>query len=194
MKKLIFILFFLISLSTIAQQKKSEKEERISKEEMPQKALLFLRNFENNKTKKNRFYFEIDSEKKGYEAKFKIASFLYSVEFGEKGNLQDIEIVKDFDSINPLAKKTIQTYFKENYAKFNVEKVQLQFKKQRTETEKETYNRAINHRRNKPDYYEFIVKVKIQKERKRLEILFDSSGNFKKQREIAESSYDYFMY
>ena len=194
MKKLSFMLFFLISLSTIAQQKKSEKEERISKDKMPEKALLFLRNFEDNKTEKHRFYFEIDGEEKGYEAKFKLASFLYSVEFGKEGNLQDIEIVKDFNRIQPSVKEEIQTYFKENYTKFNVEKVQLQYKNQRTETEKQTYNRAINHDQNKPDFYEFIVKVKIQNKRKRLEILFDSSGNFKKQREIAESSYDYFMY
>lgn len=190
----LFCSCFLISLSTIAQQKKSEKEERISKDKMPEKAVLFLNDLLDKETRKPRFYFEIDGTRKSYEAKFKKASNLYSVEFGEEGDLQDIEITVNFDYISPSVKNAIITFFKKNYNRFNIEKVQLQYKKQTTENAQKTYNRAQQLDQNKPDNYEIVAKVKKNNQRKRLEILFDSSGNFKKQREIAESSYDYFMY
>jgi len=194
MKKLSFILFFLISLSTIAQQKKLEKEERISKDEMPEKAIQFFNEVLFEKTNTYRFYFETDGEKKSFETKFKKNKFGYSVEFSEDGNLQDIEIAVPLKKLDSEVRKKIEHYFNDNYSNFNIEKVQMQFVKKRKETSKQTFMRASEMFQYMPDNYEIVAKVKKKRNRNYFEILFDASGNFKIKREIAENSYDYFIF
>ena len=76
-------MLILFSLSTIAQSKKEEKEERIRKAEMPKNAIILLENFKDQPFKKNTFFFETDGYKKSYEAKFKFnkksyIKFIYS--------------------------------------------------------------------------------------------------------------------
>ncbi|MFC0521159.1 hypothetical protein ACFFGL_10670 [Mesonia maritima] len=181
-------------MSTIAQQKKSEKEERISKDEMPEKAIQFFNEVLFEETNTYRFYFETDGKRKSYETKFKKNKVGYSIEFGEDGNLQDVEVTVPLKKLNAEVKKRIEKFFNEQYSGFRIEKVQLQYLHQQSKNAQETYSRASNIFQNKPDNYEIVAKVKIDGNRKHLEVLFDASGNFIKKREIAENSYDYLIF
>ena len=191
MKKLTFLLLILFSFSSIAQSKKKEKEARISRDEMPLKALLLLGKFDDKEFKQKTYFFEIDGNKKSYEAKFIYKKHAYSVEFSEKGKLQDVEKVIKKKEIPTSTRDAIEVYLENNFDAFKLEKIQEQFpNKGKAE---ETFQESLQQNQN-PDNYEIIVQAKKEQRYFVYELLFDAFGKFKKKRKVDKNSYDYLIF
>lgn len=124
MKKLFFCFCLCISLGVYAQ-KKYEREHRIPVTEVPQQALDFIEAF--NVKKKVKWYQEQGLSSTSIEAKFKLLGFKYSIEFSNKGVLEDIEQTVSFKTLESDTQKAIQSYLKQNYNAFTIEKVQRQY-------------------------------------------------------------------
>lgn len=124
MKKLIFYCFLCISLGGYAQQK-YEREYRIPTSEVPQKALDFIDSFD--VTKKVKWYREQGIDSTSIEAKFKLLGSKYSIEFSDTGILEDIEQTVSFNTLENSIQKIIQSYLKQNYDVYAIEKVQRQY-------------------------------------------------------------------
>ena len=191
MKKLTFLLLILFSFSSIAQSKKKEKEARISRDEMPPKSLLLLGKFDDKEFKQKTYFFEIDGNKKSYEAKFIYKKHAYSVEFSEEGKLQDVEKVIEKKEIPTSTRDAIEVYLENNFDAFKLEKIQEQFpNKGKAE---ETFQESLQQNQN-PDNYEIIVQVKKEQRYFVYEFLFDAFGKFKKKRKVDKNSYDYLIF
>lgn len=124
MKKLLFCLCLCISLGGYAQQK-YEREHRIPITEVPQQALDFIEAFDVKK--KVKWYQEQGLNSTSIEAKFKILGSKYSIEFSNTGILEDIEQTVSFKTLENDTQKAIQSYLKQNYNAFAIEKVQHQY-------------------------------------------------------------------
>lgn len=191
MKKLTFLLLILFSFSSIAQSKKKEKEARISRDEMPLKALLLLGKFDDKEFKQKTYFFEIDGNTKSYEAKFIYKKHAYSVEFSEEGKLQDVEKVIEKKEIPTSTRDAIEVYLENNFDAFKLEKIQEQFpNKGKAE---ETFQESLQQNQN-PDNYEIIVQAKKEQRYFVYELLFDAFGKFKKKRKVDKNSYDYLIF
>src|SRR5690606_22558297 len=92
MKKFRLLPLLLLLPLFIISQVKQEKEQRIKKEQFPDKALELLEEYLED-ARRIRFYIEMENGEKGYEAKFKKGKLHYSVEFFENGELEDVEII-----------------------------------------------------------------------------------------------------
>lgn len=189
MKKIV-LLFLLISVSVFSQEEKAEKEESIDKTEMPGKAQQYLAENTPNKARKIRYYFEIDGEKKSYEAKFKLKSYRYSVEFSETGNLEDIEVEVDEDDLNEQVFQKITKYFDAENDRFKIEKIQLQFLPGSEEILVIYKNPLTANYSN----LELIVATKNSGKLEKFEMTFDAEGNFIKKRKAIRISYDYLIF
>ena len=86
MKKFRLLPLLLLLPLFIISQVKQEKEQRIKKEQFPDKALELLEEYLED-ARRIRFYIEMENGEKGYEAKFKKGKLHYSVEFFENGEL-----------------------------------------------------------------------------------------------------------
>ena len=83
-----YILLMLLGMVQISfAQNKYERESRIDKEEFPSKSFSLIQKYLED-AKRVRFYQEMDSTKKSYEAKFKKGRLHYSVEFNKNGSQQ----------------------------------------------------------------------------------------------------------
>lgn len=191
LKKSIFFLF-LISFSVFAQNKKIERERRISEEEMPEKALRLLNAEKPEKARRIKFYLETDGEKASYEAKFKYRGHRYSVEFDTLGQLQDIEVELKNRDLPEHIFREITIYLTNDSEKHKIEKIQAQFVT--SESAARNFQRSLNFESNKPQNYEVIVVLKKDDQFHKFEMLFDDSGKFIRKREITRNNYDYIIY
>ncbi|MGO3706610.1 MAG: hypothetical protein ACTJGD_02555 [Mesonia hippocampi] len=190
MKKLSLLLLFSLSLSTIAQEVKLEKEERIHIEQMPEKARLFLsqKSLTENKTK--RFYREIDGDKKSYEAKLKIHRKTYSIEFNTLGELEDIEIAIKEREVPKEVLKNIKNQLSERCDRYKIERIQAQYVNTSSTNQQEVLEQALKKNNFSKVNYEIIIKLKTNEETMRCEVLFDSLGNYKYHRKIIDYAHD----
>ena len=187
MRQLLALLFLLPAL-TIGQAKKIEKEEDIARKKMPEVAKSYL---SQNMPKK--YYYETDGDKESFEAKFKHKGSRYSVEFNKQGKLQDIEVKVQKKQMKNNSLEKIKSYLKSNHERFKIEKIQAQFiTDKRSPDESMVKSRDVQN--SIPDNYELIVATKNDGKLKKYEYLFDSDGNFKKEREIIRNSYDYLIF
>ncbi len=189
MKKFILLILF-ISASVVAQDKKAEKEESIDKKEMPESAQSYLAENIPKKARKIRYYFEIDGDKKSYEAKFKLNSYRYSVEFSVNGELEDIEVEVDDDELDQSIFQNITRYIDAENDRYKIEKIQLQFLPESADIA------AIYRTPLKANYsnLELIVATKNSGKLEKFEMTFDASGNFIKKRKAIRISYDYLIF
>lgn len=106
-------------------QNKVEKEEQIKDNEVPEAVrknmiILFGQDF------KGKWYKELSDGGISIEAKLKHKGSLYSVEFSEGGEIEDIEIELNWNKFNGSSKSEIKNYFSGNYEKVKVKKIQKQ--------------------------------------------------------------------
>lgn len=190
MKKLCFFLFIIFSLSTIAQSKKEEVEQRITRDKMPLEALQILDFFNDRKFKKEHYFFEKDGNRESYEAKFIYNKSVYSVEFSPKGKLEDVEVVIKKQQIPQKPLNKIESFLKDNFDAFKIVKVQKQFK---NGVAKEVFEKSLlltNH----PDNFEIIVQTRLKGSYYKYEILFDASGDYKEKRKVVKNQFDYLIF
>ncbi|SHJ21049.1 hypothetical protein SAMN04488096_11111 [Mesonia phycicola] len=191
MKKLYFLMFFLFSLSTIAQSKKKEKEEHIRRSEMPENAIFLLESFKEKPFKRMSYFFETDGFKKSYEAKFKFNKKSYSIEFTKEGKLEDVEVIIKQNKVEKAVLNKIKTYLNTSFDAFKIEKIQQQYSN--NGNEEEVIKKSLQ-QNTSPDYYEIVAQTRLNKKYQKFEFLFDAFGNLKVKREVATDNYDYLIF
>lgn len=116
----------LFCFSVVFAQEKNEVEKRVKKKQVPQSAKAWMKDAYEKKSRVN-WYFQTDGEKKVYEAKLFWKNKKHSIEFDTLGKVINIEILIDQDEIKIHAAQKIQQYFDENYNKFSIKKIQIQY-------------------------------------------------------------------
>ena len=188
----LFLLIFQVSINLNAQTK-NEVETRINREYFPAKGLELLKYLPEN-TKRIKYYKESDNDKTSFEAKLKINKRKYSIEFDERGNLEDIEIVVNPNKMNQKILKTIESYFDDNFTKHRFLKIQKQFKKESLSSDKAVLKLAIDNLVETETNYEIIVQVNKDSKKEIKEFTFDKTGTVLLVRTVQSSSYEHVLY
>lgn len=125
MKKIpILFVLFAFTLPGFAQLK-YEKESRVKKSNVPANAIHFVDAI--NFNGKVRWYKEIGFNTITFEAKTKYEGKRYSIEFGEDGSLEDIEIEIEKHEMPSETYQLVSKYLAENHHKYAIEKIQVQY-------------------------------------------------------------------
>jgi len=191
LSRILSLLFLLFGVLASAQNK-YEREYRIKKSQFPEKALGYIEE-KLDDAKRIRFYKETDSIKVSYEAKFKKDRLKYSIEFDEKGILEDIEILIKVVDIPNDAFNKINEYLKKEFTKYRIRKIQQQYPVGENTIEA-TVKNAFQNLMLPNIKYELIVSGKKDKRYEQHEILFGSEGNFEKTRKSLPPNYDHVLY
>ncbi|PTX59297.1 hypothetical protein C8N46_110134 [Kordia periserrulae] len=195
MRNLALLLFLTFSGYCTAQQSyKYEKEERIEKKVFPQKGLDLLDKTLPEKVKNVKYYKERDSVKISYESKLKFKRKYYSIEFTEKGLLEDVEVTIKKKQIPEETREKIENYMRNAYDSYRIKKIQRQYNNTNTIDAKQVIQNAFSNDLNSEHFYEIIAEVKTKKERYFIEITFTKDGDFTLVRTIIQSSYDHILY
>lgn len=110
---------------TNAQEVKEEREQRVKEKVVPGAIREWLSDTY-PKAKKVKWYFETNSGKDSYEAKFKFGGERHSVEFSTEGIVEDIEIDKSLKELSPEVQDALKGAFGK-FKKFKLEKIQEQW-------------------------------------------------------------------
>ena len=184
----IILLFFCVASFG---QKKQEQEFRIDKKELPDGVMAVLSNYLEN-TKRLRYYKERDGEKSSYEVKFKKDKLHYSIEFDEKGVLEDVELlIKQTDIPNePFDNMT--TYLQSNHKKYRIKKIQRQYVN--TGDAAQTLKEAFQNRILPKLKYELIIATKDENGYGEFELTFDANGEHLLTRKAVNTKYDHVLF
>ncbi|MBG6235272.1 hypothetical protein IWX76_001840 [Pedobacter sp. CAN_A7] len=125
MKIYLTVLVLLTAVSFSYSQGKLEREYRIKPSQVPVKALGFVE--KSMPDVKVKWYWEENLQKKSIEAKGTRNGKLYSVEFDTLGVLQDVEVLVKYQSLPENTKIAIEKSIENRFAKFNIEKTQIQW-------------------------------------------------------------------
>lgn len=125
MKRPLLLLLLLFNLSFAYSQDKLEREYRIRESEVPAKALEYVKSIFQNASMK--WYGEENLNGKAIEAKGRMQGKFYSVKFSIDGELQDIEQVRDFNSIPENVQIAIKGNLENRFSKFKLQKTQIQW-------------------------------------------------------------------
>ena len=188
----IFGVFFFLFGNFVFSQNKYEREYRIRKSQFPENALSYISE-KLEDARRIRFYKETDSSKVSFEAKFKKDRLRYSIEFDEKGVLEDIEIeIKPVD-IPDSAFSKITSDLTKRFSKYRIRKIQQQYPNLNGDTET-TVKNAFQNLMLPSIKYELIVAGKENKSYEQFEILYDAEGGFEKLRKSLPPNYDHVLY
>jgi len=124
--KIVFTAILLFIVCYGFAQEKAEQERRIDVEDVPEPALEWFEDTYED-AKKVKWYFETTSGKNSYEAKLKWGNHLHSVEFNEKGIIEDIEVKIEWHEMSDDVQQNIHQYFNDNYTHYKIRKIQRQW-------------------------------------------------------------------
>lgn len=177
-----------LSTSGYTQNTKQEVEKSISRDEMPNNALVLINQFWNEQ-KKADFYREFDGEKISYEAKLKWEGHQYSIEFDEQGSLSDIEQLIEFNEIPETLRNTITVEIEQQYSKFRINRVQRQFLSEGAD--EELLTRLLNGNYEGLNIrYELEIDGQSESDFGSFELLFNNNGQQIQKRKIVRRSLD----
>ena len=176
---------------TLQAQIKYERENRIKKSQFPDAGLTLI-NGKLKNAKRVKFYKEIDSITKSYEAKFKKNRLWYSIEFDQDGKLEDIEITIKATDIPNENYDAVQLYLSDNFKSYKIKKIQQQYVADGDENK--TLNDAFQNLLLPSLNYEIMVTGKKENNYEDFEILFDAIGTFKTIRKSLPPNYDHVLY
>ncbi|PWL40188.1 hypothetical protein DKG77_05025 [Flagellimonas aquimarina] len=191
-KYILKTLFFLLPFFSLWSQNKFEQEFRISKTDFPSNAYELVSE-QLVSSKRIRFYKEIDSIKKSFEVKFKKARLHYSIEFDEQGELEDVEFKIKENDIPDDSWDIINNYFKKNFQKVRVVKIQQQYPVGNIHPEK-VIKQAFQNLILPYINYEIVFTSKDSEGYQTYEALFNADGEFLNLRKSLSSTYDHVLY
>ncbi|MBK6266974.1 hypothetical protein JKA74_18160 [Marivirga sp. S37H4] len=204
-KFIIYTCLFVLAEKSIAQEvkEKYEKEISIKKDDFPENSLQLVAPIL-KKGEKTRLYKEFNGKDYFYELKTHYKGEKVSVKFYENGQLLDIEILKNFHDLAPEIQERINQYFQENYKKYIIHRIQIQYNRER---EFEDGKLEIDEDDEfleefmEMDLEDLIVKFEIEaetvdysNERSFFEFLFDHSGEIERKRTIVKRADDNVLY
>lgn len=192
MKTKVFIILICVC-QFVFSQTKNEKEERISESEFPASAIEVIKSLPDD-CRRLKFYKETDGDKQSFELKFKHKRKRYSLEFSNKGTIEDIEVLTKFKIINDDIKIKINDYFISSFAKHKVIKAQLQYVYP-SELDAITFiNDILNNTSSEAPNFEIIAEIKSDKKRDIREFTFNESGEFVNFRILNPDAYEHVLY
>lgn len=183
----------LISLQALLSQSKNEKEERIKRSDFPEKIQNIIKSLP-KECKRLKFYKETDGTKKSYEVKFKYKKQHYSLEFSEKGMIEDIEVLTKLNDIKLPIKKQIKIYFKQSFDKHKLIKIQKQYVYSKEIKPSQFIIDVLNKKAKATINFEIIAEVKSKKTREIREFTFNNNGQFLRDRTLNLTSYEHDLY
>lgn len=191
MKPFSFLLLILFIFQCALGQTKIEIEKRVKTDEVPKLALEDL-NEHLQHSKKVKWYYQEDGDKKVYEAKFKQSSKKYSVEFDTTGKIHNIEVIISLKIINSDVLKQIKSELKSSFNGFKIRKIQREYL-----GEADDLYEIISENEVDDDLkirYEMEVNAKVDNKRQLYEVLFNESGELISRRKLKLKSTDILDY
>ncbi|MEO1030262.1 MAG: hypothetical protein AAFX55_02600 [Bacteroidota bacterium] len=188
------VLLILLCFGQLAlSQTKNEKEERILLSEFPVAAQKVIETLPKH-CKRINFYKETDGQKHSFEAKFKYKGKRYSLEFSNKGIIEDLEVLTKFKTLDEGKSAAIKNYFKSSFKKHKLIKVQKQYIFNPQFESSEFVNQILSQKTSIAPKFEIIAEVKVDKQRELREFEFDSEGTFISFRIVNQTSYEHVLY
>ena len=189
----VLILLFITLGATAHSQVKYEREFRILREQFPKAPLESVKPYLDG-VRKLRFYKEIDSSRRSYEIKFKKDRLLYSVEFNEQEELEDVEVIITPVDIPQEAWAAITKDLDGKWSKYKVRKIQQQYPREAFTSDSETFQKAFQKLILHEIRYEIVVRGKTEDGYRDYELLYDATGDLLLMRESLPPNYDHVLY
>ena len=186
MKRVILVFVLFIGINGVSfSQEKFEKEYRTSATKIPEKALVFIKQFSFDKEIK--WYIEESQLGKTYEAKGKLEKKKHSIEFDVEGNLLDVEIKLKKKKLSKKLKVLFEANLKDLFSKFKIKKIQRQLTGDILEVTKaiktKSYTKVIVK-------YELVVIGEKDKKLGYYEVLMSANGKVEKVLKFIDKSVD----
>ncbi|MCF8333370.1 MAG: hypothetical protein K9I47_04410 [Bacteroidales bacterium] len=171
-------------------QVKYEKESQIKVEDVPAKALSFIKDCHIDAPL--RWYREGNVNDASVEAKGRIRGSKYSIEFDTLGNIQDVEFIMDFDEMLQAIRGKVKYHLDSLFKRYKIIKVQKQYT-----AESQTLQQLIRSGQSNQPFttrYEIVMAGKKEKMMKKFEMLINSNGEIIKQTRIIPKDMDNLIY
>lgn len=164
--------FLGVCSSSVSAQEKFEKESRIKKKDIPERAKHFIDSLQLQV--KVKWYKEETLNQESIEAKYKLQDTHYSIEFNKEGLVEDVEKEIVFEQLVATQKKSITNSIEKECSKYVVKEVQRQY----TGCNEELLAFLINGTTTKPltVKYEVVVKCTHAAGVNLFEYLFSDEG------------------
>lgn len=186
-------ILFIMTFSHVMCQTKSEREERIEIDSLPQLVQEIISELPKD-SKRVRFYKETDGTKLSYEIKLKYKKKAFSIEFNDQGVLEDIEIDLRDSQLDKALKSSLKTYFESRNFKYKLLKIQKQYVYESSMNNLDFVLKTLELQNLSTANYEIIAELKKDKKIILKELLFSSKGTVLSERLIEPDSYDHVMY
>jgi len=190
MKKILIVLILTTCINIGFSQEKYEKEARIRAIEAPSKAKEFMDGvFIANKIK---WYAEENLIGKAIEAKVKRNGKRYSIKFDTLGNLKDVEIAVDFNTIPEKTRIIIQGKLESLFPTFKIQKTQVQFLGEESVLRELIVKGITEH--DHSTNYEIVIRGKKDRKVDYYEILFNEQGDLLRKERIIQKNTQRLIY
>lgn len=190
LKVYILSLLLLATGFPLLAQEKVEVERAVAASEVPSAAREWF-NETYPEPARVQWYFEQTSGEISYEAKLKQAGQWHSVEFGEDGSLQDVEIISRWRTLPEAVQRAISTYLDTTYTRYRVRKIQRQLSGPPNAVQEAVRDEKTN---GPIERYEVEFYGNDGQEKALWEGLFDDAGQLMKKRRIVLRPTDNLLY
>lgn len=176
--------FALLLLPTLTSaQEKKEREYAIKSSDVPEKAIKFTQqSFDGRKI---RWYAEESQKGNSIEAKVKQDATIYSVEFDQKGNLLDVEVLIKFKSLPQPLREAIMTTLETQWGRVKVLKAQRQWTGATGALQE-----LITNKKTTQSYttrYELVIRATKDRVTADYEVLMDEQGKILRQLRVSRN-------
>ena len=172
-KNILLVILCLSHLFNSYSQTKYEREYRIKAGQVPSSALEFI--CESAEGSMIKWYFEENQQGNSVEAKFKRDQKKFSVEFDTEGQIQDIEIKTNWESIPVQVQSQLKNDLDSCFSKYHINKIQIQYSGDKSILTKIIQNGNVQGPIT--TQYELVVSGRKDGEHKQCEVTLDESGN-----------------
>lgn len=180
----LFVMSLLVNNAAISQ--KYEREYQIKSTDVPDKALQF---FQNSRWLNHMDWYKEENQNGiSYEAKGKIMGRHWSIEFSDKGDIEDVEVQINPEEVIQSVYRTLRKNIDTLYPGFKIEKIQLHW----TGTSSELYKIFENQKVSQsPDvHYEVVIHHNSKDGWKQYEVTLDYQGHIRSKLEIIKRPTD----